>query len=149
MTSFWWILRSSEHQAFRFYYYYVYCIYFMCVFCLQVCLCTTCVPGTWGDQTRSQMPWNWSPRWLWAAVWVVGIAPGSWLLSSLFTRLLFRFIFGILFFETGIFWNSHYRPGWPLAQRSPCLCLWMLGLKVCATTPSIIRLWSTPLKYSQ
>jgi hypothetical protein len=32
-------------------------------------------------------------------------------------------------------WNSLCRPGWPGTQKSACLCLQVLGLKVCATTP--------------
>ncbi|GAB1294851.1 T cell activation inhibitor, mitochondrial [Apodemus speciosus] len=32
-------------------------------------------------------------------------------------------------------WNSLSRPDWPQTQRSACLCLPILGLKACATTP--------------
>lgn len=42
------------------------------VFCLHVCVCTTCVPGAQGSQKRCWTPWNW--RWLW---WMLGSKPRS------------------------------------------------------------------------
>jgi hypothetical protein len=32
--------------------------------------------GTWGDQSRASDPLDWSYRWLWAAVYMVGTEPG-------------------------------------------------------------------------
>ena len=42
-------------------------LYFLCalVFCLHTCLCWGC-----------QIPWNWTYRQVWAAMWVLGIEPG-------------------------------------------------------------------------
>jgi hypothetical protein len=32
----------------------------VCVFCLPVCICTTCLPSACGSQKRVASPWNWS-----------------------------------------------------------------------------------------
>lgn len=40
-------------------------------FCLHVCMCTTCWPCSCRGHKRHQRPWNFSFRWLWAAMWVL------------------------------------------------------------------------------
>lgn len=47
---------------------------FMWVFGLQVCLSTTAPMET---KRSCQLPCDWSYRWQWAAMWVLGIKPGS------------------------------------------------------------------------
>lgn len=42
------------------------------LFNFNVCLCTTCVPGPWGDPKKVL-----DPRCLWATMWVKGIETGS------------------------------------------------------------------------
>jgi hypothetical protein len=67
------------------YFYFILFYYFIClVFCSHACLCTMRVP-----RKGSQVAWNGSYRWLWAAMWVLGIEPGSsagtfnhWAISS-------------------------------------------------------------------
>lgn len=46
------------------------------MFCLHVCLCTVCVPGVWrGPRTLVRFP-KIRLRWLWAAMWMLGMHPG-------------------------------------------------------------------------
>lgn len=47
------------------------------IFCLRVCRCTICVSGAVEARRGHQIPENWSFRWLWAWVYVVGIKPGT------------------------------------------------------------------------
>lgn len=42
---------------------------YVCMFCLHVYLCTMCMPGV----CRRQIFWSWSYRWLWDAMWMLGI----------------------------------------------------------------------------
>ena len=44
------------------------------MFCLCACQCTTCVPGARRGRHSS---WNWSYRWLWATMWLLGVKPRS------------------------------------------------------------------------
>lgn len=46
----------------------------VCMFSLDVCLCTICVPYAFRGQRRCQTPWNWSCRCLWTAIWVLNSA---------------------------------------------------------------------------
>lgn len=46
-----------------------------CVFCLYVCLCTTCMPVAWGGQKRASNSWNLNCGWLWTTKWMLGIEP--------------------------------------------------------------------------
>lgn len=46
----------------------------VCMFSLDVCLCTICVPYAFRGQRRYQTPWNWSCRCLWTAIWVLNSA---------------------------------------------------------------------------
>ena len=42
------------------------------------CLHTLCMPALCREARRGAwMPWNWSSRWLWATMWVLGIEPES------------------------------------------------------------------------
>ena len=49
------------------------------MFYLHACLCTICMPGAYGGQKRvvDSLCWNWSYRWLWATMQVLGVKPGS------------------------------------------------------------------------
>lgn len=46
-----------------------------CVFCLYVCLCTTCMRVAWRVQKRALNSWNLSCGWLWTTKWMLGIEP--------------------------------------------------------------------------
>jgi hypothetical protein len=46
--------------------------------------------------------------------------------------LLLLFVFCFFCVAMAV-WNTLCRPGWPLSQKSACLCLWVLGLKACTT----------------
>lgn len=101
---------------------------------------------------RHQIPWNWSYRWLSAAIWVQGIElhilsrPGLLYLLSLFSLFfLFLFYFIYLVFQDRV---SLYNPSCSgacflaletrLALNSrdlPVSASWVLRLKGCATTP--------------
>lgn len=51
--------------------------YFICLsVCLQVHMCTICVPGAHQGQKRRWIPWTWSNV-FWAALWVLGTKPES------------------------------------------------------------------------
>ena len=47
------------------------------MFCLHVCMCAVCVPGTWGGQKNMWIFWSWSCRWLFVNTRVLGIKPGA------------------------------------------------------------------------
>jgi hypothetical protein len=42
---------------------------------MYICLCTMCIQWSWRSEEGAGSPWNWSYRWLWAAMWVLGIKP--------------------------------------------------------------------------
>lgn len=48
--------------------------YYVWVFCVHACLCTTCITGLKKSHPAS---WNYSQRWLKASIWVLGIEPRS------------------------------------------------------------------------
>lgn len=55
---------------------YIYLFYmYEYIFCLYVCLCTTCMPVAWGGQKRASNSWNLSCGWLWTTKWMLGIEP--------------------------------------------------------------------------
>jgi len=56
---------------------YVLFLFCVCVFYLCVSLCTTCMSSVFGSRKRVFGPWNWSYRWLWISMWVLGTEPGS------------------------------------------------------------------------
>jgi hypothetical protein len=72
---------------------------------------------------------------------VAGIWTQNLWKSSQGCFVLFCFVFVFVFSRQGfsvepwLSWNSLCRPGWPWTQKSACLCLWVLGLKACTTTP--------------
>lgn len=47
--------------------------------CLRIYLCTACMRmlGVGGGQDRDQIPWDWSYRLQWAAMWVLRLEPMS------------------------------------------------------------------------
>ena len=45
------------------------------MFCLHVCVYTTCMPNACGGQKRALNPWYWSSGQLCTAMWVLGIQP--------------------------------------------------------------------------
>ena len=56
---------------------YFFSFIFIWVFCLYVCLYPTCVLGARRGQSRYQIPWDWSYRWLSAGMCVLGSKLGS------------------------------------------------------------------------
>lgn len=54
-----------------------YLILHVWVFCLHVCLCTTCIPGAHRSHKRALDPWNWSYGWFWATMRFLGTEIGS------------------------------------------------------------------------
>lgn len=46
------------------------------VFCVHVCMCAMCMPVPAEVTTGHHSLWNWSCRYLWATLWVLGIEPG-------------------------------------------------------------------------
>ena len=71
--------RSKGHPSFllslclEYYLFYVHFV-LLYVFCLHVCMGTTCVSGAQGGQKRCWSPWSWSDRWSWL---VLGSKPRS------------------------------------------------------------------------
>ena len=50
---------------------------FMLLANMYICLCTTCIPCACRGQKRVTDPsWNWSYKWFWSVMWVLGI--DSW-----------------------------------------------------------------------
>lgn len=47
----------------------------VCVFSLHVCVCTIFVLGAHNTRRGHWIPWNWSCRWFWAALWVLAAEP--------------------------------------------------------------------------
>jgi hypothetical protein len=53
--------------------------------CMHICMCSfactyVCVPHVWsvcGGQQRALDPMEWSYRWFWATMWLLGTKPGS------------------------------------------------------------------------
>ena len=48
---------------------------FLCMFSLQVCMCTVCMMLTKGIRGH-WLPWHWSLRQLWVTMWSLGTEPG-------------------------------------------------------------------------
>jgi hypothetical protein len=112
-----------------------------------------CVPHV---SRGPQIPWNWSYRWLWATMWVLGIEPGSywreacalshWAIPPVLLKISFYCLFCfILLFKTG-FLCSLGCPGTHSIEQAglklrnpPSSASLVLGLKACATTAQSLR----------
>lgn len=47
------------------------------IFCLQVCMCSMCIPGTTEVKRRLQTPCSWSYSWLWIIMQMLRLKPRS------------------------------------------------------------------------
>jgi hypothetical protein len=94
--------------------YLIFNIYFTYVFCLHVCMHTTCmcVHDGHGGQRGHWILWNWSYRWFWATMWVLRRVANATSPAPNLKLLTFYHIYKFLYKNI---YQSHINYGYTLA----------------------------------